>query len=31
MLFCHGFSLALDYAIRSIQVSQDGLKLNGKH
>ena len=25
------FNFALDYAIRRVQVKQDGLKLNGKH
>jgi hypothetical protein len=25
------FNLALDYAIRRVQVNQDGLKLNGTH
>jgi hypothetical protein len=25
------FNLAIEYAIRRVQVNQDGLKLNGKH
>jgi hypothetical protein len=32
MLYRHCFfNFALEYAIKRVQVSQDGLKLNGKH
>jgi hypothetical protein len=32
MLYCHCFStLLLVYAIRRVEVNQDGLKLNGIH
>ena len=32
MLYCHCvFNLTLEYAIKRVQVNQDGLKLNGTH
>jgi len=31
MLYHQCFLLSLDYAIRKVQVNQDGLKLNGTH
>jgi len=31
MLYCHSFNYDLQFAIRKVQVNQNGLKLNGTH